>query len=244
MTPNDPKMTSDQKFLNTPKEPPAKDLFTQVSSKSIVSCSRRSVLSVFEQWPQMTPRWPLTPNFWVPILFPPPDDHCVQVSRKSTETYSRRSISFLIVDGYTDRYTPTCPGIQSEDTIYTRAYSVFVPAFKARTNMCITHSKWGNFFTHLWTCLARTKRGLRPYPPTPIFWKSEDSAHSHKARTEILTSLCQNVLTLNVKKWFWSSLWMPGRTHRYTDRYTDTLVCHKLLHRLGAWAKTVLLDKG
>ena len=101
---------------------------------------------------------------------------------------------------HTTTHPPTCPGIQSEDTIYTRAYSVFVQAFKARTNLCITHSKWGHFFTHLWTCLACTKRGLRPYPPTPILWKSEDSAHSHKAGTEILTSLCQNVLTLNVKK--------------------------------------------
>ena len=114
------------------------------------------------------------------------------------------------------------PGYATEDTIYTRVYSVFVQAFKARTNLCITHSKWGHFFTHLWTCLARTKRGLRPYPPTPILWKSEDSAHSHKARTEILTSLCQNVLTLNVKNWFWSSLWMPGRTppppHTHTHK--------------------------
>ena len=72
VTPNDPKMTSDQKFLNTPKEPPVKDLFTQVSSWSIESCWRRSVLSVFEQWPQMTPRWPLTPNSWTPLLSPPP----------------------------------------------------------------------------------------------------------------------------------------------------------------------------
>ena len=37
-------------------------------------------------------------------------------------------------------------------------------------------------------------------PPTPILWQREDSAHSHKAKAEILTSLCQNVLTLNVKK--------------------------------------------
>ena len=69
----------------------------------------------------------------------------------------------------THTHTPTWPGIQSEDTIYTRVYSVFVPAFKARTNLCITHSKWGHFFTHLWTCLARTKRGLRPYPPHPYY---------------------------------------------------------------------------
>ena len=117
---------------------------------------------------------------------------------------------------HTHTHTPAWPSIQSEDTIYTRVYSVFVPAFKARTNLCITHSKWGHFFTHLWTCLARTKRGLCPYPPTPILWQREDSAHSHKARTEILTSLCQNVLTLNVKNWFWSSLWMPGRTHTHT----------------------------
>ena len=127
----------------------------------------------------------------------------------------RRSAITCIAGGKCEHIymcTPTWPGIQSEDTIYTRVYSVFVPAFKARTNLCITHSKWGHFFTHLWTCLARTKRGLRPYPPTPILWQREDSAHSHKARTEILTSLCQNVLTLNVKNWFWSSLWMPGRT--------------------------------
>ena len=42
---------------------------------------------------------------------------------------------------HTHTHTPTWPGIQSEDTIYTRVYSVFVPAFKARTNLCITHSK-------------------------------------------------------------------------------------------------------
>ena len=107
---------------------------------------------------------------------------------------------------------------------------MFVPAFKARTNLCITHSKWGHFFTHLWTCLARTKRGLRPYPPTPILWQREDSAHSHKARTEILTSLCQNVLTLNVKNWFWSSLWMPGRTHTHTHTHThNTILSFQLL---------------
>ena len=134
----------------------------------------------------------------------------------------------LSLTTHTHTHTYTWPGIQSEDTIYTRVYSVFVPAFKARTNLCITHSKWGHFFTHLWTCLARTKRGLRPYPPTPILWQREDSAHSHKARTEILTSLCQNVLTLNVKNWFWSSLWMPGRTlthtpstHTHTPRAGD-----------------------
>ena len=46
---------------------------------------------------------------------------------------------------HTHTPTPTCPGIQSEDTIYTRVYSVFVLAFKARTNLCITHSKWGHF---------------------------------------------------------------------------------------------------
>ena len=43
------------------------------------------------------------------------------------------------------------------------------------------------------------KERITSIPPTPILWKSEDSALSHKARTEILSSLCQNVLTLNVK---------------------------------------------
>ena len=82
-------------------------------------------------------------------------------NNKKTKTKSKQNKKTV----KTHTHTPTCPGIQSEDTIYTRVYSVFVPAFKARTNLCITHSKWGHFFTHLWTCLARTKRGLRPYPP-------------------------------------------------------------------------------
>ena len=65
------------------------------------------------------------------------------------------------------------------------------------------------------------KERITSIPPTPILWKSEDSAHCHKARTEILTSLCQNVLTLNVKNWFWSSLWMSGRTHPKLQVYGE-----------------------
>ena len=128
-----------------------------------------------------------------------------QNKTKQNKTKQNKTKQNKQTNKHTPTHTPTCPGIQSEDTIYTSVYtcSVFVQAFKARTNLCITHSKWGHFFTHLWTCLARTKRGLRPYPPTPILWKSEDSAHSHKARTEILTSLCQNVLFVKM-----SSLWM------------------------------------
>ena len=67
------------------------------------------------------------------------------------------------------------------------------------------------------------KERITSIPPTPILWQREDSAHSHKARTEILTSLCQNVLTLNVKNWFWSSLWMPGQTHTHTPTHTPPL---------------------
>ena len=50
------------------------------------------------------------------------------------------------------------------------------------------------------------KERITSITPIPIYGKSEDSAPSHKARTEILTSLCQNVLTLNVKNLFLSSL--------------------------------------
>ena len=90
-----------------------------------------------------------------------PSHTCVPI-HPNTLTYPPHSLPTL---PHTHKHIYTWPGIQSEDTIYTRVYSVFVPAFKARTNLCITHSKWGHFFTHLWTCLARTKRGLRPYPP-------------------------------------------------------------------------------
>ena len=87
------------------------------------------------------------------------------------------------------------PGIQSEDkSVYN--------TFKVRT-----------FFHTPLNMPGTYKERITSIPPTPILWKSEDSAPSHKARTKILTSLCQNVLTLNVKNWFWSSLWMPGRKH-------------------------------
>ena len=49
VTPNDQQVAFHQKFVNTPKGPLAKDLFTQVSSKSVEFCTRRSVLSVFKQ---------------------------------------------------------------------------------------------------------------------------------------------------------------------------------------------------
>ena len=72
-------------------------------------------------------------------------------------------------------------GIQSEDqSVYN--------TFKVRT------------FVHTPLDMPGTyKERITSIPPTPILWKSEGSAPSHKARTEILTSLCQNVLTLNVR---------------------------------------------
>ena len=86
-------------FLNTPKGPLPKDLFTPVSSKSIESCSRRSVLSIFEQWLQMIPRWPLTPNFWTPLLFP---HLMITVSKYYDDQRTFEKKHFLIVNWYTD----------------------------------------------------------------------------------------------------------------------------------------------
>ena len=45
--------------------------------------------------PKMTPRWPLTPNSWTPVLFPPPPNLMIIVSKyykKSIKAYLRRSI--------------------------------------------------------------------------------------------------------------------------------------------------------
>ena len=56
------------------------------------------------------------------------------------------------------------------------------------------------FFSHTPLNMPGTyKERITSIIPTPILWKSEDSAPCHKVRTEILTSLCQNVLTLNVQ---------------------------------------------
>ena len=50
-------------------------------------------------------------------------------------------------------------------------------------------------------------------PLHPYYGKVRTVQLVTKRGQKILTSLCQNFLTLNVKNWFWSSLWMPGRTH-------------------------------
>ena len=62
---------------------------------------------------------------------------------------------------------------------------MFVPAFKARTNPCITHSKWGHFFTHLWTSRHVQREDNALIPLHPYYGRGEDSALSQKARTEI-----------------------------------------------------------
>ena len=94
----------------TPRWPPIKNswtpwknlwprissVFTQVSSKSIDSCRRRSVLSIFEQWPQMTPRWPLTPNSWTPLLSPTWWSLCPSIMKIHQCIFEKH---FLIVNG-------------------------------------------------------------------------------------------------------------------------------------------------
>ena len=106
----------------------------------------------------------------------------------------------------------TCvrPGIQSEDkSVYN--------TFKVRTFFHTPLNMPGTYKERI--------TSIPTPPPTPILWQREDSAHSHKAGTEILTSLCQNVLTLNVKNWFWSSLWMPGPNTRKLPPYRKSDIC-------------------
>ena len=73
--------------------------------------------------------------------------------------------SILPIHPTTHIHTPTCPGIQSEDTLYTRVYSVSVPAFKARTNLCNTHSKWGHFFHTPLNMPGTYKERITSIPP-------------------------------------------------------------------------------
>ena len=78
------------------------------------------------------------------------------------------------------------------------------------------------------------KERITSIPSIPIYGKSEDSAPSHKARTEILTSLCQNVLTLDVKKIILvlalnASTNTPPHTHTPTDQYLNVDSQHPLI---------------
>ena len=83
-----------------------------------------------------------------------------------------------------------------------------VPVFKARKILYITHSKWGCIFSHISELLAGTYKA-RIMSISPLYSYGKKHLY-HKARTGFLTSLCQNVLTLNVKNLFLSSLWMSG----------------------------------
>ena len=99
----------------------------------------------------LSPLWQL-PLRWLPLFPSVAQFPCVPC----TVTNYRYSHCYLIPDAVTSihcthTHTPTCPGIQSEDTIYTRVYSVFVQAFKARTKRVRT--------VHI-----VTKRGLKFWP--------------------------------------------------------------------------------
>ena len=86
-------------------------------------------------------------------------------------------------------------------THYTHVCIVCLSQHSKRGQICVWHIQSEDIFSHTSEHAWYVQREDNVhYPPTPLLWKSGDSAPSHKARTEILTSLCQNVLTLNVKK--------------------------------------------
>ena len=77
----------------SPTPMPTFSLIPQSMTKRIAGQLWRSA-SILEL-PKMTPKWPLTPNSWTPLLSPPPpppDDHCIEILQKSIKAYSRRSI--------------------------------------------------------------------------------------------------------------------------------------------------------
>ena len=102
------KSTCNQNFLSTPKEPLAKDLFTQISSKSIKLCRWRSVLSISEQqlqiewplddlWPQI-PEHPYSPEKWLHNWICYPSNRSKQIQETHTAyspgtQYTRQSLN-------------------------------------------------------------------------------------------------------------------------------------------------------
>ena len=105
--------------------------------------------------------------------------------------------------------TPTNAGIQSKGCV--------CQAMKIEANnedkWCQRHIQSEDFFFFFVSLnvTSTKKRGNGPYLPYIYIptGRALSSAPSHKARTGILSSLCQNILTLNVGNLGFSSLWMP-----------------------------------
>ena len=109
VTPNDPKMTSDQKFLHTPKEPL---VWPMISSPKF----HQNLLNHVDEeafWAYLNndPKWPLD-DLWPQISehpkFPPPTWWSLCSSIMKIHQDIREEAFFLtalIVNGYTDTYT-------------------------------------------------------------------------------------------------------------------------------------------
>ena len=84
-TPNDPKTTAGQKFLNTPKEPLARDCFPKFHRNLLKFVDEEA----FWAYLNNAPKWPLDdlwpPNSWTPLLSP----HLIIIVSKYHENPSR-----------------------------------------------------------------------------------------------------------------------------------------------------------
>ena len=90
---------------------PTFNLIPQSMTKRIAGQLWRSP-SILEL-PKMTPRWPLTPNSWKPVLSPPPPNLMIIVTKyyKNPSWHIREEVFYDF--GHTDRYTHAISSLNS-----------------------------------------------------------------------------------------------------------------------------------
>ena len=120
--------------------------------------------------------------------------------------YRLKFMNVSLIDSI-NKCTPTCADIQGEDSYVYLALKVEANKFIARTSDANNTFKVRTFFL----CISEYDKHKQseemahnsPISPTG---RVLSSAPSHKARTELLSSLCQNILPLNVRNLRFSSL--------------------------------------
>ncbi len=135
-----------------------------------------------------------------------------------------RLFVLLVLKSNTSISTPTCIIIRSENVCIKCLHTHLYVHLKWGHFYVAVHSMWGHFYVamhSMWGHLRSEKclnytvwARIWSIPPhVPATLTLQLPAAIHKARAWILSSLCNNVLTVIASSFLLSSLWMTKQTH-------------------------------
>ena len=131
--------------------------------------------------PKMTPRWPLTPKSWTPVLFPPPPNLMIIVSKyykKSIKAYSRRSILWF----WTHRQIHACHKLSKFSL---SPFALPLLNFDAGATTVTTYLLIENYTFYRKTYISHLPYTLHHYKPHELGCFESFTLH-HCTKTQIL----------------------------------------------------------